>query len=1490
MVFLHQQLPSRKRERTPTTSSFVPPPKIPKPTALTNIPPPPPPPPPVAIDKMLSILAEAGVTLLNPTGPPCLPSHPHNLPHHLHRLFSSSPSLRSDFLSDFSSYIHSPLNLRRVLASSNRDAHSGTRSDSLVKHLLLVPSIQLDLQNMLLDKLPEFFDAIHPHLSLEDDVARLIINHFRWLDFVVDPNAFTTKLMQVLSISPLHLKKEIVGSLPEIIPDHNYKAVVDSLQQMLQEDSTIIVPVLDSFSNLNLDDQLQEQVITIALSCIRTIDAEHMPYLLRFLLLSASQTNVRRIISQIREQLKFVGVSHSHATKHNSAKGKSLVDNTEASILDALRSSLRFKNILCQEILKELDCLDKPQDHKVIDLWLLLIMYMNGESLQKRIQKIFKKKIIDGCIQRIMFDHCIRGNKILVQDYFPSFLSLTEYLLACKEQKAREFGIYLYSSLFEEYADNYSRQEVLGALVTHVGTGVSFEVSSALETLALLASKYALELIPLSSHVNGILDYLEGFSVENLHKVYEVFSHLALSARSSSDCFGSSIANELLMIIRKQVSHPDLKYKKMGLIGTLKIVSCLGDASIVTCPSPSQKSNCEEALELLKTSMDSCKQLCLPLILFYDEMTAMLEYRTLQPSIMEWIGKHVGEFESIFLSDLESGQLPIKDSYCGLEGELWMNLDGDISPICLNILPLASSSLQSSCLQTLPANFLLLSAIERLTNQGSLGGIDALLGCPLHLPSSKYFFGTTWQSLTGKQKQIVCLSLFYAANWIRELLNAFCTQVAGRFECAGRATGEDIIDKILKRLRNLVFLESLLNHLTMRYTASLPELHFHVEQCGSSPLNQPKHRSHVEKNDEHEKTQGSISSTHKRKQKRVSNESNSSHTDGKLRQPTILDVLRKAGAGTSPEVPAEDSFGSSSMARTSELVDQNSCDSNEPVLVEVSALSKALQTQRFKFRPLRLQCFSILTYSKMQNHDSCCPDPAAELPLHLYLLRDIHFKLDYFTPPGKLFSSRCMSAPTGFTRETVGEFLSKIRPLLPSFKRHFDSAVCILKKGDETCQDHWQCQCTSARNPDIPNIVLSNTSVSTSVFKEVLHCFSKLLNLPDVQMDRSILSDLLGAFQPVKVPDGAFSEIQPIPSPGTIEYLYLGVYSFVEGVLNIACSFSFMLASESLLALESAVTSLQKFLDKSEGKGKYIDRGCIHGVLPILGNRLETSAQKLLRHGWNNETLENGWKNKGDIVRKILLIYLENSKSTLDLLDELACSILPQVSTVADDHHGFPTLCPATFAVWYRVLHEVNLTILNKLVKEVVHFEKRRAGAPSEAIKIPLIKIRKSVNVLVSLVNTCRTHSKVVVHAMAVNYGGKFVDSFLKAFDFLQASFQTHTELIINLVKELQKATRTIQTLCSEAKSSKQTIITSKIPATKRSMERFLFHVKVLLHTTSSECTFWMGNLKHKDLMGQVVSSQAYADDSKEDGEEDTTGPVDEDEPANIATEDINME
>ncbi|KAK4802232.1 hypothetical protein SAY86_000435 [Trapa natans] len=1488
MVLLHQQGSSRKRQSS--FNSPFPPPKIPKSASIdasaselpsrlqrsvdgaSEL---------SAVDKAAAILAEAGCTLLNTGEYPSLPSDSQKFRSHLQKMFATA-SIRSNFLSGFSAYIQSPKNLRRVLTSSNRDGYFISRSCSLLRNLLLVPSIQLDLQIMLLEKLPEYFE-INPELSgtsvsLGDDVSRLIINHLRWLDFIVDSSSFSDKLMQVLSISPLHLKKEIIGSLPEIIGDQNSKAVVDSLEQMLQDDSAIIVPVLDSLSNFHLDGDLKEQIVTIALSCIRTIDGEHVPYLLRFLLLSATPANSRRIISGIREQLKLLGLFNYCASQNkNKLKGKSHVKSIDYSILDTLRSGLRFNKNLCQDIIKELSCLHRPQDHKAIDIWFLILIYMNGEISKKMIENIFKKKVVDECIQEVMVDQCFHENASLVQDYFPAFLSIAEYLLTCKEQRARQFGIHMYNSLFEEFVDNYARQEILGTLVTHIGSGISFEVTSALEILKLLVSKYALDLIPLSSHINGVLDYLEGFSIGNLHKVYEVFSLLALSANSNKNHFGSSVANELLMIVRKQLNHTSMTYKKMGLVGTLKIVSCMGNVNSVACSEQTQKSSIKEALELLRTSLDSCRETISLLILFYDEMTVMLEKIDLHPSILEWVGKHVGEFESIFLLDLEGGQLPSRDSHDGLEGELWMNLDGDISPICVNIFPLIFSSSQSTFPEILPANFRLLSAIERLTNQGSMGGIDALLGCPLHLPSSKYFFKASWETLTQKQRHMACLSIYYAANWIRELVNAFCTQVAGEFEYSSQTTKEDVIEKLLKRLRNLVFLEGLLSNLLKSSSISLPELHHcHLEYSGLSSLKY----SFGYRGRNVSKKSNALTSSRIKKNKKMTKSQMCSATDGKLRQPTVLEMLKKAGGVTSQELPSDDSGSPSLKGQKSESEDQHPCDYSETELVEVSAAADMLALQRFKFRPLYLPCYSIFTLSKSPS--SCCSDPLAELPLYLYLLRDLHYKLDTFIIP----DGGSIVVPD-FLGITLDGFFTSIWPLLPSLKKHLDTAVCIIREGDENCPGHWETQSVSAGNPHFPSLILSKFSSSTLFIKEVLHLLCKMLNLPDIQTNRDLLSDLLRAFQPNTGPDVALSGMKPRPLPDSIEYLYYGAFSFLESFLDIDYSFSFLVASEALLALESLSSLPQKCTHKLGSNRKGLNFGFEESVLMNLQRRLGVSAEKLMKHDWDAKNVEEGWKSKGERLQKILCIYLENSDSTLDLLNDIACSILPQVSLKSscdeEVQHGFTTLCSATYLMWCRVLHEVNLTTLNALVKEILS-SKPIATMGSECARKLLMKLQLSVNVVVSLVNISRTHDKVSVHAMAVKYGGKFIDSFLKAFDFLQAYFQVHNELIVQLVRELQKATRTIQTLCSEAKGMKQMAITSKIPTTKRSLERFLFQVKALV-ASSSGCTFWMGNLKHKDLTGQVISSQAYIDEQNQNADEDSREVSEDDEVPNADNE-----
>ncbi|KAJ0730981.1 hypothetical protein HanOQP8_Chr07g0246701 [Helianthus annuus] len=109
-----------KRPSKPFVSPFSHPSKIPKPTVTTTTAPPPPSQPPsqsvtTSIDQLVSILADAGCTLINTSGPPCLPADVHKLRHRLQSRFLLDPVLRSKFLAGFGAYIDSRNDLRRLV-------------------------------------------------------------------------------------------------------------------------------------------------------------------------------------------------------------------------------------------------------------------------------------------------------------------------------------------------------------------------------------------------------------------------------------------------------------------------------------------------------------------------------------------------------------------------------------------------------------------------------------------------------------------------------------------------------------------------------------------------------------------------------------------------------------------------------------------------------------------------------------------------------------------------------------------------------------------------------------------------------------------------------------------------------------------------------------------------------------------------------------------------------------------------------------------------------------------------------------------------------------------------------------------------------------------------------------------------------------------------------------------------------------------------------
>ena len=144
---------------------------------------------------------------------------------------------------------------------------------------------------------------------------------------------------------------------------------------------------------------------------------------------------------------------------------------------------------------------------------------------------------------------------------------------------------------------------------------------------------------------------------------------------------------------------------------------------------------------------------------------------------------------------------------------------------------------------------------------------------------------------------------------------------------------------------------------------------------------------------------------------------------------------------------------------------------------------------------------------------------------------------------------------------------------------------------------------------------------------------------------------------------------------------------------------------------------------------------------------------------------------------------------------------------------------------------------------------------------------------LATLVNLVRQHRAPAALAAAVQHGGRAVDVFLKADKFLQQRLADSPAEATKLFKAVQATTRTLQAICGEAKTAGELSVAAKVPAVRRTLERFVLRVRGITQAAGNgPSAFWLGNLKHKGLDGREVPSQLYPgaeeDDVEEEGED----------------------
>lgn len=64
-----------------------------------------------------------------------------------------------------------------------------------------------------------------------------------------------------------------------------------------------------------------------------------------------------------------------------------------------------------------------------------------------------------------------------------------------------------------------------------------------------------------------------------------------------------------------------------------------------------------------------------------------------------------------------------------------------------------------------------------LNAHGSLEGLSAILGCPLHMPQPEGLHQAALLASSPEQQSLICSALLLAVNWVREVLNAWAHHV-----------------------------------------------------------------------------------------------------------------------------------------------------------------------------------------------------------------------------------------------------------------------------------------------------------------------------------------------------------------------------------------------------------------------------------------------------------------------------------------------------------------------------------------------------------------------------------------------------------------------------------------------------------------------------------------------------------------------------------------
>ncbi|KAG5898486.1 hypothetical protein JTB14_015490 [Gonioctena quinquepunctata] len=639
--------------------------------------------------------------------------------------------------------------------------------ESLFRIFLKVSCLQKEVMDLLLKEITDISESVE-----DTSMLHLLLNPFRFLPHIIDPQNLTTKLLDTLDIASYPAQLEIFDSIPDIIPDGQYSETAKQLCKLMDDNDELTGAIIDCLNVLDLDSGIRSDIQDRILDKIASgASLKIFPILLSFLMSDCKSQNCVQTLLTIRNALDKAMLSTDKSKDKESSK---------ILIFNKLQAyTLSSKNIV-EAWLNMISSIKSHSDHRPIDYLLLFMLHSTVTNKKRIIEVIIRKRVNNGLLKinqmEKMFEKYL--SQQLLKDYFPSIVEIGCSLVrSSHDQIITEFSSTLFHTLFDHYyTETLFRREMLESLIVLTGSNDKKTVNTVLKIISsLLANSEKLQ-----QHVVLLMRLLERLDSLELRDVKLVFEILcSLTCGPNADDSLSGLRDEIHMMIRKQLYSSKRTIKHRGIVSAVvmarNIVRTLGDE---TSPLPKKsirsisdlpRGSAREAgslLELATTCTLGCPEL---LGLYYDQLALMLvANHHLDQSFMAWLFETVtADFQNKYIGEISKqseNELTITMQYMLNRSE-----EMDSPEIGVNIAGLTLA--KDPFILLLAPHFRLLRLLHYRLQDGDLSTVNALLGCAIALPEVEDI-----DDLDSDQVKQVADCLFHCANWFREIISGFVTQ------------------------------------------------------------------------------------------------------------------------------------------------------------------------------------------------------------------------------------------------------------------------------------------------------------------------------------------------------------------------------------------------------------------------------------------------------------------------------------------------------------------------------------------------------------------------------------------------------------------------------------------------------------------------------------------------------------------------------------------